>query len=104
MAHVFGSVISKQVQRLSVGDMTLTIGNSVFQWLGVSPIAQHYFIVIRFQKSSMALLKIMRYPVTGNANIGNHSNMDALITYHKTMRICGIVFFAKRGNHDLIFG
>ena len=59
---------------------------------------QHLFIVIAFEKCSVALFEIMHYLFTRNTYICNYTNFYSIAFYYKTEWLYSIVVFIKRSN------
>ena len=80
------------------GGRDLISADPLFQVPGITPLLQHFFTVIAFQKNSMALTIITNHLFAGITDIGYDTNIYALRTYHKTMGIGCIMTFPERSN------
>lgn len=106
MAHVGWPVGFEKLQRLRVGEMPFPAADAVLQEVRITALLQHGFIVIGFEKSGMALLKVMDQLITGDADIREHTDPRICIVTgdDEAVRIGGIVMFGKCGNVQAAYG
>src|SRR6185312_14828614 len=86
----------EKLQRLEIGQMAVSSPYPVFQEPGIFPIHQHFFIIIGFQKSRMALTEIMNQLIAGLANVGKNAHGCLQTAHDKTMGVAGVMFFGER--------
>src|SRR4029077_11572363 len=78
--------------------MAITTTDPVFKECRIAALVQHFFIIIRFQESSMALFEIMYQLIAGLSYICKYTDIGLSCTDYKTMGIAGIMFFLKSGD------
>src|SRR5665647_462101 len=100
MAHKMRPVSSKNIQRLPITQMTQSATDTVFEIDGIITFFKHILIIIRFQESGMALLKIFDQMLTWCANISKNTHTNIVVRNHKTKGITCIMKFWKSDNRQ----
>src|SRR5882672_585201 len=81
--------------------MTKSFSNPVLEVLRVRSCFQHPFVIIRFQESGMAQLKILYQVFTVSTGIGEDADINIIVAYDETMRINGIVKLRNCGDDQV---
>ena len=63
--------------------MPVTAANTIFEMMRIAALIQHYLIIIGFQESRIALLKMLQQMLTGLANICKYANLHPIPRHSK---------------------
>lgn len=91
MRHEWRAVIQEQLERLSIGEVTLATPDTTFQLKRVRTELKHVLIVVAFQKCGMTLCKVLRNVIARKADIGENAHRNGIACHHKVVRIVCIV-------------
>ena len=85
----------EEFQRLSVGKVTPTTTDALFEEVWVSATIQHLLIVVGFQESGVAKLEVFGEFSAYRTQIGEYANVCVSAGNHKAMRFDGVVYFRE---------
>src|SRR5436190_23947177 len=96
MGHPGWLMQCKQLQCRIIGQMTLNASYTFFKIVRISACCQHLLIIVCFEKSCIALFKVLGHVFTGYAYICKYSHLNHIALYDKAMGIVCIMKFGKR--------
>ena len=96
--HVLGAVRQEEFKRLFVRQVPVRASDAPLQMERVTAGLQHPFVVVRFQKSGVALAEVPDHVFARGADVGEDADAHVATLNHKALRITGIVQLGKSGN------